>query len=217
MNVRLGRHRMALTRRQALHLCAILPSVTMAACQLPGKGPPPREFRVTQKTTFPEDLPGVDWSLVVDRPTIDRAIDTTRIARMRGVEVEYYGDAEWVDRPAAMIEPLIIQSFRNSGAIAVVADRRSDVRPDFMLQTNISAFQVQQTDSSPPEARVVMSARLMSMPRREVVGTTEIGRTVPARAGDLESIVLALDDALGKVLKRLVEWTLVTGEGRGVS
>ena len=83
----------------------------------------------------------------------------------------------------AMIEPLIIQSFRNSGAIDVVADRRSDVRPDFMLQTNISAFQVQQTDTGPPEARVVMSARLMAMPRREVVGTTEIGRSVPAQAG----------------------------------
>jgi cholesterol transport system auxiliary component len=57
----------------------------------------------------------------------------------------------------------------------------------------------------------------MAMPRREVVGTTEIGRTVPAQAGDLESIVLALDDALGKVLKRLVEWTLATGQGGRVS
>jgi cholesterol transport system auxiliary component len=86
-----------------------------------------------------------------------------------------------------------------------------------MLQTNLSAFQVQQADSGPPEARVVMSARLMSMPRREVIGSTEIGRSVPARARDLESIVLALDDALGKVLKRLVEWTLAAGDGRSVS
>jgi cholesterol transport system auxiliary component len=208
---------MSLTRRRILHLGTILPLVTTAACQLPGKGPPPREFRVTQKTTFPEDLPKVRWSLVVDRPTIDRAIDTARIARTTGVEVEYYANATWVDRPAAMIEPLIIQSFRNSGAIDVVADRRSDVRPDFMLQTNISAFQVQQAGSGPPEARVVMSARLMAMPRRDVVGTTEIGRTVPAEAGNLESIVLALDDALGKVLKRLVEWTLSAGQGREVS
>jgi cholesterol transport system auxiliary component len=217
MNVRSGRCRSLLSRRRLLPLCAVLPAMAAAACQLPGKGPPPREFRVTEKSTFPEDLPEVDWSLVVDRPTIDRAIDTTRIARMSGVEVQYYANAQWVDRPAAMIEPLIIQSFRNSGAIPVVADRRSDVRPDFMLQTNLSAFQVQQADSGPPEARVVMSARLMSMPRREVIGSTEIGRSVPARARDLESIVLALDDALGKVLKRLVEWTLAAGDGRSVS
>jgi cholesterol transport system auxiliary component len=50
------------------------------------------------------------------------------------------------------------------------------------------------------------------MPRREVVGTTELDSTVTAQASDLESIAVAFDDALGKVLKRLVEWTLRSGE-----
>ena len=57
-----------------------------------------------------------------------------------------------------------------------------------------------------------MSATLIRMPRREVVGTTHIAQTVTATATNLESIALAFDEALGKVLKRLVEWTLVTGE-----
>ena len=111
-----------------------------------------------------------------------------------------------------MIEPLIIQSFRSSGAIAVVADRRSGVRPDFVLQTDITAFEATETASGPPDVRVAMSATLIRMPRREVVGTTQIARTVTAQATDLESIALAFDDALGKVLKDLVEWTLRTGE-----
>ena len=203
---------MAIRRRPLIQITAQMPLLAVAACTLPGGGPPPREFRVTAKRTFSENLPKVDWTLVVDRPTVERSIDTARIARMAGVEVEHYAGATWVDRPAAMIEPLIIQSFRSSRAIDVVAGRRSDVRPDFMLQTNIEAFQAQQTDSGPLEARVVMSASLMAMPRRKVVGTTEIGRTVPAQAGDLPSIAVAIDDALGKVLKRLVEWTLVTGQ-----
>ena len=199
-------------RRRLIQIGVVVPILAVAACQLPGQGAPPRKFRVTPKTTFPPDLPKVAWSLVVDRPTIEPSIDTDRIARTTGVEVEYYAGATWVDRPAAMIEPLIIQSFKNSGAIDVVAGRRSDVRPDFMLQTNIGAFQAQPTDSGPPEARVVMSARLMAMPKREVVGTTEIGRSAPAAAQDLPAIAAAFDDALGKVLKRLVEWTLVTGQ-----
>ena len=203
---------MLVCRRRLIQLGAGAPLLAIAGCQLPGQGPPPREFRVTPKTTFSEGLPKVDWSLVVDRPTIEPSIDTTRIARTTGVEVEYYAGAAWVNRPAAMIEPLIIQSFKNSGAIAVVAGRRSDVRPDFMLQTNIAGFQAQQTSSGPPEARVVISAALMTMPKRQVVGTTEIGRTVAAQTGDLPSIAAAFDAALGKVLKRLVEWTLVTGQ-----
>jgi cholesterol transport system auxiliary component len=193
-------------------MAAMVPLSAISACLLAGPGPAPREFRLTPKTTFADDLAAVDWSLVVDQPTTEPSIGTTRIARTSGVEVEYYADADWVDRPAAMIEPLIIQSFQNSGAIDVVASRRADVRANFMLQTHIGAFEARQTAAGPPEARVVLSARLVTMPKREVVGTTEIGRSASAQAGDLPAIAAAFDDALGKVLKRLVEWTLATGQ-----
>ena len=54
--------------------------------------------------------------------------------------------------------------------------------------------------------------RETDQPKRDVVGTTEIGRSVTAQGGGLDAIAAAFDDALGKVLKRLVEWTLVTGQ-----
>ena len=203
---------MRASRRQLLFVGMSLPTLMIAGCQLPGSGPPPREFRVTQKSTFPQNLPHVDWSLVVDRPNALRSIDTPRMARTRGVEIEYYAGATWIDRPPVMIEPLIIQSFRSSGAIEVVADRRSGVRPDFVLQTDITAFEATETAAGPPDVRAAMAATLIRMPRREVVGTTQIAHTVTAKKTDLESIALAFDDALGKVLKDLVEWTLRTGE-----
>jgi cholesterol transport system auxiliary component len=203
---------MRASRRQLLFVGMSLPTLMIAGCQLPGSGPPPREFRVTQKSTFPQNLPHVDWSLVVDRPNALRSIDTPRMARTRGVEIEYYAGATWIDRPPVMIEPLIIQSFRSSGAIEVVADRRSGVRPDFVLQTDITAFEATETAAGPPDVRAAMAATLIRMPRREVVGTTQIARTVTTKKTDLESIALAFDDALGKVLKDLVEWTLRTGE-----
>jgi cholesterol transport system auxiliary component len=183
-----------------------------AGCQLPGSGPPPREFRVTQKSTFPKDLPRVKWILVVERPSADASVDTPRMARTSGVEIEYYAGAVWVDRPAVMIEPLIIQSFRSSGAIEVVADRRADVRPDFVLQTSIEAFEAMETASGPPDVRATMAATLIRMPRRQVVGTTTLDHTVTAQAPDIASIAVAFDEALGKVLKDLVEWTLRTGQ-----
>lgn len=203
---------MRVSRRQLLSVGLSVPALTVAGCQLPGSGPPPREFRVTQKSTFPEELPDVDWSLMVERPNALRSIDTPRIARTRGVEIEHYAGARWIDRPPVMIEPLIIQSFRSSQAIDVVVDRRANIRPDFLLQTDLTAFEAIETASGPPDVRVAMSATLITMPRREVVGTTQIARTVQAGATDLESIAMAFDDALGKVLKRLVEWTLRTGE-----
>jgi cholesterol transport system auxiliary component len=202
---------MRLHRRQLLCIGVSLSALIGAGCQLPGSGPPPREFRVTQKSTFPEDLPRVKWVLVVERLSTDPSVDTPRIARTSGVEIQYYAGAVWVDRPAVMIEPLIIQSFRSSGAIEVVADRRADVRPDFVLQTSIEAFEAMETASGPPEVHVAMAATLIRMPRREVVGTTTLDHTVTAQALNIESIAVAFDEALGNVLKDLVEWTLRMG------
>ena len=203
---------MRVSRRKLLGVGLTVPALSVAACQLPGSGPPPREFRVTQKSTFSEELPEVDWSVMVERPNALRSIDTPRIARTSGVEIQHYAGATWVDRPPVMIEPLIIQSFRSSEAIDVVVDRRASIRPDFLLQTDLAAFEAMETASGPPDVRVAMSATMIRMPRREVVGTTHIARTVTAQATSLQAIALAFDDALGKVLKQLVEWTLRTGE-----
>ena len=203
---------MRVSRRKLLGVGLTVPALSVAACQLPGSGPPPREFRVTQKSTFSEELPEVDWSLMVERPNALRSIDTPRIARTSGVEIQHYAGATWVDRPPVMIEPLIIQSFRSSEAIDVVVDRRASIRPDFLLQTDLAAFEAMETASGPPDVRVAMLATMIRMPRREVVGTTHIARTVTAQATSLQAIALAFDDALGKVLKQLVEWTLRTGE-----
>jgi len=64
---------------------------------------------------------------------------------------------------------------------------------------------------------VVIAASMMQLPRRNVVGATEIGRTVEATGGDLIAITAAFDDALGKVIKRVVEWTLTTGQQAQIS
>ena len=77
------RNRARIDRRGLIFMGAALPALALGACQLPGQSAPPRQFRVTPKTTF-DELPQVDWALAVDRPTVDRSIDTNRIARVSG-------------------------------------------------------------------------------------------------------------------------------------
>jgi cholesterol transport system auxiliary component len=201
------------SRRALLRAGLGLGLAGLGACQvLPGAQPAPREFRLTPKTTF-DPLPTVDWSLQVARPDASPTIDTTRIAVVRrGVEIEYYANARWVDRPSAMLQPILVQSFRNSGAIAVVGGDRIGFRPDFVLNTDLVAFYARQAEGAPPEVRVEIAGSLIQMPRRDVAGTTEIGRTVQATGSELIAIAAAFDDALGKVVKRIVEWTLATGQ-----
>ncbi len=201
------------SRRELLRAGLGLGLAGMGACQvLPGSQPPPREFRLTPKSTF-DALPAVDWSLQVARPDANPTIDTTRIALVRsGVEIDYYANARWVDRPPAMLQPILVQSFRNSGAIALVGGDRIGFRPDFVLNCDLVAFYARQGEGAPPEVRVDIASSLIQMPRRNAAGTIGIGRTVPATGSDLIAIAAAFDEALGKVVKRIVEWTLATGE-----
>ncbi len=50
------------------------------------------------------------------------------------------------------------------------------------------------------------------MPRRAIIGSKKFEIVIEAQADTMAAIIAAFDQALGKVLKRLVEWTLTTGQ-----
>ena len=205
---------MRLSRRRLLDYSVAAPILaSISACQLVSYGPPPRAFRLTPKSTFSEPISTVSWSLGVGLPSADRSVDTTRIVRLAdGIELEYYADAAWANRPTRMIQTLILQSFQNSDAIDIVVDDRSDVRPEFVLRTDLQEFQAEQTDVGPPQVRVALDAKLLRMPKRDVIGSETFDQMIVATGDNIEAIITTFDQALGEVLKDLVEWTLSTGE-----
>ncbi|MGI9492463.1 MAG: ABC-type transport auxiliary lipoprotein family protein, partial [Geminicoccaceae bacterium] len=203
-----NQHRMQFSRRRLLDAAAALPVLLAApGCQLVDTRPPPRAFRLSPKSTFPDQMPKVDWSLGVSQPRADRSIDTERIVRLTGgIELEPYANVAWASRPTPMIQNLIIQSFQNSGAIDLVVDDRSDMRPNMVLRTGLREFQVEQVDTGPPEIRVALDAKLLAMPKRKVLGGEIFDHRVKAAGNNIEMIVVAFDQALGKTLRELVAW-----------
>ena len=205
------------TRRHILKQATALSGLAvLAACSLPGQGAPPRQFRLTPKSTFDAAMPSVDWSLAVLRPNADRSVDTVRIPLVSGgLETQYYANAEWSQRAPLMVQTLMVESFANSGSIAVVGNDRMDVRPDFRLNSVIREFQAEGEPGAAPTVRVAIEASLVKMPQRDVVGTFTFERSVAAGSDRIEDIVTAYDEALGSALKRLVPWALETGNGTG--
>jgi cholesterol transport system auxiliary component len=61
---------------------------------------------------------------------------------------------------------------------------------------------------------VRLALRLVRMPERTIVASFSRAEHVAAERGDLRAIAEAFDDALGKVMRRVVEWTLRTGEAQ---
>jgi cholesterol transport system auxiliary component len=186
-----------------------------AACEgvVPGAGPPPILYRLTPKSTFRSDLPKVRWQLVLELPLANAGLSTTRIALYRNpTHLEYYARASWTDRAPSMVLTLMIESFENSGRIVAVGRESVGLRSDFVLKTELREFQIEYYGSDVPVAHVAVNAKLVQSATRTIVASQDFDCRYEAGADRLNDIVSAFDEALGKCLKKLVEWTLVTGE-----
>lgn len=202
-------------RRVLLSALAVPVTAALSACQIPvpGQGPPPLLYRLTPKSTFGKDMPEVHWQLVIDTPLADAGIDSTRIALQRSpTRLEYYARSTWSDRAPVMVQTLMIESFENSNRIVAVGRDVVSLRADFVLKTELREFQAEYFGEPAPRAHVAISTRLVQLPRRAIIGTQTFESIIPAEGDNLDGIVAAFDEALGKVLRRIVVWTLQTGE-----
>ena len=203
-------------RRRVLGAALVLPlGALAAACQLPvpGQGPPPALYRLTPKSTFSEDLPNVAWQLVLEVPVADAGLSTTRVALQRSpTQMEYYARTSWTDRAPLMIQTLMIESFENSGRIVSVGRESVGLRADFILKSELREFQAEYYRTPTPSVRVAMNAKLVQMPRRTIIGSQSFESVAGTTENTMTEIIAAFDQALGKVLKHLVEWVLLTGE-----
>ena len=179
---------------------------------LPGaRTEPPKLYVLTPKSTFAPDLPKVDWQLTVEVPIAEAGLNTARIALKRTpISLEYYERANWIDTAPIMVQTLLVESFENSGRIVGVGRQSIAIRSDFSLITDLREFQAEYDRGAVPEARVRLNAKLVRMPERVIVGVTTVERLQKATGTDIVSVIEAFDIALGKTMKRIVEWALKT-------
>lgn len=212
-----------ITRRKAARFLASAATVGMAGCsvQLPGSGAPPRVFVLTPKSTFDDNLPTVDWQLLVEEPLAAAGISSARIALRRSlIELQYFARAAWTDSAPNMIQTLMIESFENSNKIVSVGRQAIGLRSDFILKSDLREFQAEYIDETgnplpegaAPFIRIRMNAKLVAMPDRKIVASQTEEYVMRAPGTSMLEVVHGFDDALGKILKRLVVWTLQEGD-----
>jgi len=214
---------------RAVGLAAAL-SIGLGACSsiIPGADrDPPKLYDLSPKSTFDKRVPRSRWQLVVEPPIAAAGLSSARIALKRHhLQLEYYADAAWTDTTPTMIQTLIIESFENSKKIVSVGRNSAGLRSDFVLQTSLREFQAEYSNrgltkkalekaenknAAGPTVRVSLNAKLVKMPERTIIASRTFEFVVVANSNGMEEIVAAFDEALGKALKRIVQWTLVQG------
>jgi cholesterol transport system auxiliary component len=84
------------------------------------------------------------------------------------------------------------------------------LRSAYNLISELREFQAEYDQGGAPKVRVRINAKLVKMPERMIIGSTTAEFIEKSDGTGLEAVVHAFDAALGKSLKRIVEWTLTT-------
>ena len=191
---------------------AILGIALFGGCSIPipGQGEAPKLYTLSPKSTFDQTLPRAEWQLVVDIPVAAGGLNTNRIAlQTKPIELQYYALARWTETAPQMVQTLLVESFENTGKIIAVGRQAIGLRSDFNLKSELREFQAEYpAGTKVPTVRVRVNAKVIRQPQRAIIASRNFEQRVVAGGGGMDDVVLAFDEALGKVLKEIVEWTL---------
>lgn len=173
-------------------------------------GEAPDLYILTPKSTFKTETPYVDWQLVIEEPLASGGLDSSRIAlKPEPTEFQHFAGARWIERAPVMVQTLIIESFESSNRIVGVGRQSIGLRSDYNLKLELREFQAEYFDkTAPPAVRVRINAKLVRQSSQQIIASKSFEFRRVATEDSLRAIVRAFDSALGRAMKRLVEWTL---------
>jgi cholesterol transport system auxiliary component len=193
-------------RRSALLVLAL----GLAGCSSLLTDPPKPLFQLTPKSTYPAGLPHLGGQLLIDVPLAPGGLDTNRIALSRSpVSLDYFADGEWTDQAPRLVQTTLLESFENSRTVTAIDRETIGLGADVVLKPELRHFEaVYDSPNGPPQVWVVLNVRLVKMPERKIIAQQSFEARYPAAANKIGDIVLAFDEALGKVMKEIVVWTI---------
>ena len=212
-----------LKRRHVLRLAALgAGSPALGGCAAAASsiflGDPPALYTLTPKSTFDSDLPTVAWQLLIEPPVAASALDSVRIALKEDpFEIQYFADVSWSARAPAMVQTLLVESFENTDRIISVGRESIGLRADYVLKSELREFQAEyggagMAAGSIPQVRVRLNGKLVRIPQRIIIASENFERLETPTDNRTLSIIEAFDEALGSVIRDIVEWTLREGQ-----
>lgn len=144
----------------------------------------------------PRDAPNLVVSLARAWP----GFDSPRMVYVRTPhELEHFAKNQWVDTPARMLTPLLIQAAESSGAFSAVVTPRSGVVAQLRLESEIVRLQ-QEFMGVPSRVHFTLRVQLIDVAARKVLATREFDVTENAPSEDPYGGVVASNRAVSRVL-----------------
>ena len=154
----------------------------------------------------PHHLPattGPRPTLAVHLPQAAAGYDSTRIVYTREPQrLDTYANSVWIDTPAQMLTPMMVDAIESAGAFPAVVSTPSAARADIELDTQILRLQ-QDFSSVPSRVRFTLRASVVDSMTRRVLASEQFDAVADSPSEDARGGVVAAHAAVRSVLTRL--------------
>ena len=196
--------------------------IALGACSVlrPTATPPPVFYSLDNgraaSTAAPAPVSASAPTLVVSPPRAAAGFDSQRIIYLREPhKLEYFANSEWVDPPARMLGPLLVNALQGSGAFRAVILTPGSAAADLRLDTELIRLQ-QEFLTQPSHVRFTLRAYLVDDRTRRVLAWREFESDVPATSDNPYAGVVAANNAVQTVLDKLAAFCAETARGAQV-
>jgi len=160
---------------------------------------------------IPLDLPSErthSTTLLVFIPETKPLYATTQMAyTTQAYQIAYFSQNEWAETPSQMIQPLIVETLRDTHYFSDVMSSPDLGRHTFTLRSEILEIK-QDFTSEPAMLQLTMRFNLSREATNEVIATKELSVHEPIRERNPYAGVVAANEAVAKLLRELARFVV---------
>ena len=164
---------------------------------------------------FEKSPPSTDnLTILVNMPVAQPGFNSARMVYVKKPHaIEYFTQNQWVDSPARMLTPLLVQALEQSSRYRAVVQLRSAATADLRLDTEIIRLQ-HEFLNQPSQVRLTMRVQLLDLQEKNVLATREFEVVEEAPSDDPYGGVIATNKAAGKILMQIAEFAAQHSPGQ---
>jgi len=152
-------------------------------------------------------------TLVVAAPQAAAGYDTRRIVYLRRAQqLEHFSQADWVDTPARMLAPLLVDMLTRQSAFGAVVAAPGPAVGDLRLDTVILRLQ-QDFTVVPSRVRLTLRATLVDAATRRVIAVREFDASEASASEDAYGGVTAANRVVQQQLQALAQFCADAARG----
>jgi cholesterol transport system auxiliary component len=195
-------------RAAAVSLCFAVVTGCSALSSIQSAATPLDTYELTPLPTSAA-RPRGQGNLEVALPTGTGALTSDRIViKPTALQVQNLPDARWVNDATEHVQTLLVRSLAGTGRFALVTGEGAGPAPDFLLLTDLQAFQAEVGAGGDTTVVIRTTMTLLRDSDGRVLSTRSFATSAAAASTSADAVVAAFDEAMTQHLSEASDWLI---------